>query len=155
MPPSENPTVERLEAQLRYYSQSSRKNRLWYKWLKVAEIIAAAAIPLVVVIFPTPKCSDPPVTAAFIAALLGMLIVILEGFQGLNQYQHNWITFRSTAEDLKHEKYLWLAKAGPYANTANPDTLLAERIESLISREHSKWISSREREPKNNSESEK
>jgi len=75
---------------------------------------------------------------------LGVLVVVLEGLQSLNQFHHNWITYRSTCEELKHEKFLWLAKAGPYAASANPDVLLAERVESLISREHAKWVSARE-----------
>ncbi|HWX20688.1 MAG TPA: DUF4231 domain-containing protein [Candidatus Binatia bacterium] len=56
----------------------------------------------------------------------------------------DWFTYRSTCEDLKHEKYLWLAKAGPYASVERPDALLAERIESLVSREHAKWVSTSE-----------
>jgi hypothetical protein len=32
----------------------------------------------------------------------------------LNQYQQDWITCGSTREALTHEKYLFLAKAGPY-----------------------------------------
>jgi hypothetical protein len=54
------------------------------------------------------------------------------------------MTYRSTAEALKHEKYLWLAKAGPYSNVKNLDPLLAERVESLISRENAKWVVGRE-----------
>lgn len=43
---------------------------------------------------------------------------------------------------MKHEKYLWTAKAGPYS--VDSDRLLAERIEALISREHSLWVSTQE-----------
>ncbi|MBI3660542.1 DUF4231 domain-containing protein [Candidatus Acetothermia bacterium] len=81
---------------------------------------------------------------AFFTATLGVLIVVLEGLQSLNQFQHNWTTYRSTCEELKHEKFLWLAKAGPYANARNADALLAERVESLISREHTKWVSAQD-----------
>ena len=133
-----NPTLERLEDQLKYYSKSSKNNKHWFTRLKAVEIVAAALIPLLAI------ASLPP----FFSAILGLIIVILEGLQGLNQYQSNWITYRSTAEELKHEKYLWLAKAGPYMNAANPDTLLAERIESLISRENAKWVSTQEQGPK-------
>jgi len=49
--------------------------------------------------------------------------------------------YRSTCEYLKHGKYLFLASAGPYRNAENPATLLAERIETLVSQEHAKWIS--------------
>jgi hypothetical protein len=71
--------------------------------------------------------------SAYVTGALGVLIVILEGLQQLNQYQHNWITYRSTCEALKHEKYLYLAKAGPYATAGDVHALLAERVESLVS----------------------
>jgi hypothetical protein len=38
-----------------------------------------------------------------------------------------------------------LAKAGIYADAIDPDRLLAERIESLISTEHAKWVSAQEK----------
>ncbi len=74
-----------------------------------------------------------------LTGILGVLIVIFIGIQSLNQYHDNWISYRSTAEQLKHEKYLWLSKAGSYEDAKNPEVMLAERVESLISREHAKW----------------
>ncbi len=81
---------------------------------------------------------------AAVPAALGAVIVALEGFMQLNQYQQNWITFRSTCEALKHEKFLFLGRAGPYAGAEDPLPLLADRIEGLISQEHAKWVSTRE-----------
>jgi Protein of unknown function (DUF4231) len=70
-------------------------------------------------------------------------VVVVEGLLQAYQYHQNWITYRSTAEALKHEKYLYLARADVYAAASNPLRLLAERIEGLISQEHARWISSR------------
>ena len=70
-----------------------------------------------------------------------MLITVLEGMLHLNQYQQNWINYRSTCEELKHEKYVYLGHAGPYANANDPHALLAERVESLVSQEHAQWAS--------------
>ena len=131
---SSNQTVERLEDQITWYDNKSVVNQRWYKTLKVIEIIAAAMIPFAAG-FEAP---------AVLIGGLGVCIVFLEGLQALNQYQQNWITYRSTCEELKHEKYLWLAKAGPYLKADTPDALFAERVESLISREHAKWVSARE-----------
>ncbi len=47
------------------------------------------------------------------------------------------ITYRSTAEALRHERYLYLANAGPYL-AEDRHSQLAERIEGLISQEHAK-----------------
>lgn len=135
---SENPTLERIEDQIKWYDRKSMINQRWFKWLKIAQIIAAAFVPL------TAGLKAP----VYLTGGLGVLIVMFEGLQSLNQYQHNWITYRSTCEELKHEKYLWLAKAGPYLDAKNPEALLAERVEAMISREHAKWVSSREKNEK-------
>ncbi len=42
--PSGNPTMERLEAQIQWYSRKSQHSQKWYKRLKIMAIIAAAAI---------------------------------------------------------------------------------------------------------------
>ena len=138
---SDNPTLKRLDDQIEWYDGKSITNQRWFKWLKVIQIVAAAIIPFMAGF----KHIVLPIDTAIVIGGLGVLIVILEGLQSLNQYQHNWITYRSTCEELKHEKYLWEAKAGPYLDLQNPDPLLAERVESLISREHAKWVSAREK----------
>jgi Protein of unknown function (DUF4231) len=45
---------------------------------------------------------------------LAAVIVVLEGVQHLYQFQEQWITYRSTAEALTRERYLYLARASPY-----------------------------------------
>jgi hypothetical protein len=71
-------------------------------------------------------------------ALVGVAVVVLEGLQHLNQYHENWLSYRSSAEALKHEKYLFLADAGPYGDTEDKRAQLAERIEELIGQEDSR-----------------
>jgi hypothetical protein len=61
------------------------------------------------------------------------LSLVPEGILHLNQYQQLWSLYRSTHEALKHEKYVYLGKAGPYSGAADPHVLLAERIESCVS----------------------
>jgi hypothetical protein len=137
----DDPTVERLEDQITWYDQKSVRSQSYFKILKVIELVAAALIPLSTgfsTIIPIPY-------PTIIAGGLGALIVVLESLQGLFQFQSNWITFRSTCEELKHEKFLWLAKAGHYADTKDPNRLLAERVESIVSTEHAKWVSAQEK----------
>jgi hypothetical protein len=108
-----------------------------YKLLKFAQIVTAALIPLVT-IFDIPNPNR-------ITAVLGVCVLIFEGVQQLNQYQQIWTTYRSTCEALKHEKYAFLALAGPYVHAELPLAVLADRIEGLISQEHAKWLSTQER----------
>jgi hypothetical protein len=80
-----------------------------------------------------------------------VLITIFEGTLQLNQFHENWIEYRSTCEALRHEKYMFLAEAGPYANAEKIRALLAERVESLVSQEHSKWASVQQQDSKDKS----
>jgi Protein of unknown function (DUF4231) len=129
--PAADPTWDRLEDQIGWYDSKSRDNQRLYRWLKLLEIAVAAALPVVAAVH-----SPVGVTGG-----LAALIVVLEGIQHLYQFQQNWITYRSTAEALKHERYLYLAQAGPYAD-GDRHRQLAERLEGLISQEHAKWTSS-------------
>ena len=127
-------TLDRLDSQIAWYDRRSARNRALYKCLKTVIIAAAAAIPVLT----TAGLPHGPM----IAAALGVSIAVLEGVQQLNQHQANWASFRTTAEALKHEKYFYLAKAGPYIKSDNAQALLAERIEALVSQEISKWFMS-------------
>lgn len=98
-------------------------------------VVCAALIPLLSGLRVTP----------WLTGSVGALIAVFEGLQQLKQYQQNWIRYRSTCESLKHEKYLYLAKAGPYAGVSDAHALLAERVESLVSQEEGKWVSAQEK----------
>jgi len=131
--PNSDPVIARLEDQLAWYDGKSMANQHAYKRFKVIEILSAALIPFLA------GLGLPHVS--IVTGGLGVLITVLEGMVHLNQYQENWINYRSTCEALKHEKYTYLGNAAPYANVPDPHALLAERIESLVSQEHAKWAS--------------
>ena len=129
--------MDRLEDQISWYNKNSLRSHFLFKMLKAVVIVCAALIPLL---------SGLQATLPWLTGSLGALIAVLEGLQQLNQYQQNWISYRSTCEGLKHEKYTYLAKARPYQDAPDPHALLAERIESLVSQEHAKWASVQQQE---------
>jgi hypothetical protein len=126
------PAWDRLVDQLDWYDRKSSDAQRAFKRVKVAELVIAAAIPVMA----------GTSVSQIITAALGGAVVLLEAVQQLYQWQTNWVQYRSTAEALKHEKFLYLAVAGPYA-TGDRRRLLAERLEGLISQEHAKWTQSR------------
>ena len=135
--PPTGPAWERLEDQLNWYEAKSRHHVTWYQSLKVAQIVIAAAIP-------TAAAAGASVA---VAGALGAVIVVLEGLQQLFQFQQNWISYRATAEALKHEKFLYLASAGPYREADWPEATLAERVESLVSQETVAWADAQRGKP--------
>jgi hypothetical protein len=128
-PPTAGPAWDRLTDQLRWYEDRSKSSRRWYQWLKVVQIVIAAAIPV----------SAAAGASAPVAGALGAVIVVLEGLQQLFQFHQNWIGYRATSEALKREKHLYLALAGAYADAPRSDAVLAERVEALVMQEHAAW----------------
>jgi hypothetical protein len=124
--------VQRLDDQIQWYATRSQRAQWWFKMLKVVQLVTAGAIPLVSVF--------AIAAAEKVTAVLGLVILVVEGLQQLNQYHENWISYRATCEGLRHEKFMFEANAGPYANIERPLELLAERTGELILHEHAKWI---------------
>jgi hypothetical protein len=130
----DSPAWDRLQDQIGWYDKKSAVNQSRFKLFKVCQIVTAAAIPVAAGV------SAP----AWLVGGAGALIVVLEGLQQLEQYQQNWTSYRSTCEQLRHEQFLYLAHAGPYADVPDPEAVLAERVESLVSQEHAAWVANRD-----------
>ncbi|MFZ5451631.1 MAG: DUF4231 domain-containing protein [Thermodesulfobacteriota bacterium] len=133
------PAWLRLEDQITWYDSESVHCQNWYKRLKLMQITLAVAIPVM--------SHLDPIVAKWVTSAAGALIAILEGVQHMNQYSTLWITYRSTAERLKHEKYLFLSEAGPYRGLPETERLvaLAERVEEHVSTEHANWFNETQR----------
>jgi hypothetical protein len=130
--PDSSPTLIRLEDQIHWYDTKSVQAQRRFKAMKTVVLGGAASIPVV-------SAFDVPV---YVAGILGAVVVVVEGLLQAFQYHRNWLTYRSTAEALKGEKYLYLARADVYSRSRQPLKLLAQRIEHLISHEHGGWVSS-------------
>ena len=128
-----DPAWERLEDQVGWYDQKSSSSQRAYKRTKTVQLILGSAVPVLALM------DAPPVVTALVAAV----VVVLEGVQQLNQWQSNWVLYRSTAEALKHERFLYLSSAGPYRGE-DRSAVLAERVEGLVSQEHAKWTDARQ-----------
>lgn len=130
---------ERLEDQVGWYDRKSLHCQRAYKRTKTAQLILGSAVPVLAL-------ADAPAVAT---AIVAAVVVVLEGVQQLNQWQANWMLYRSTAEALKHERFLYLACAGPYQGTER-SVVLAERVEGLVSQEHAKWTDARQQPTESN-----
>ena len=137
---AKHPVWLRLNDQLDWYDKKSGDNQKRYKQIKVAQLVLAGSIPVFALVGDT--------WGRWITAILGASVAILEGLQQLGQYNNLWTSYRATAEQLKHEKYLFLARSGPYHGLEGQDAvrLLAERVEERVSTEHAKWVSERSKQ---------
>jgi hypothetical protein len=129
-----NSVMDRVEEQIRWYEARSRSNRHWYRSLKMLTIVSASLIPVVT---GTASISH----SSLITSMLGVMMTIIEGIQQVNQFHANWIGYRSICEALKREKYLYLSGTGPYGTSSRSQALFAERVESSIAQENTRWLS--------------
>lgn len=123
---------DRLEDQLKWYGQKSQHNQKRYNRLRLVEIVSAALIPFLA---GGGKYIPHPMV---ITGVLGVVIAVCAGAASLYKFHENWIQYRTTAEQLKHEKFLYLTDTAPY-DRDDKFSLLVERVESLISKENSMW----------------
>ena len=124
---------ERLEDQITWYAEKSRKNKLYYNLFRVVEFLSAALIPFMVT-FLTGETD----LIKFAVEILAIIVVISAGLISIFRFSELWAEYRTNAESLKHEKYLYLTSAKPY-DKENKFRILVERVERLISVENSRW----------------
>ncbi|MDX8400740.1 MAG: DUF4231 domain-containing protein [Gallionellaceae bacterium] len=86
------------------------------------------------------KSKTPSPDMKIIVGGLGVIIAVSSGVVALFKFQEHWLQYRTTAESLKHHKYLYLTKTPPY-NDEKSFNLLVESVEGLISKENSNWVS--------------
>lgn len=126
---------DRLDSQIEWYDTKSSWNQSWHKKLRILEVLAAASIP-----FLTGYITDSTPDMKIVVGSLGVLIAVSSGFIAIFKFQEHWLQYRTTAESLKHHKYLYQTKTAPY-DKENSFNLLVESIEGLISKENSNWVS--------------
>ena len=123
----------RVDDQIGWYDAKSQRAQKYFKRLSGSGIVAAAAIPVVA------GFGEGIVPVKVTVGVLGALVAILSSVVNLNQYQKNWVGYRAACESLKHEKFLFLAGAGPYSQGKTFQDFV-QRVEKMISVEHSNWI---------------
>ena len=94
--------------------------------------MAAALIPIIA------GFARAPFPVDLVVGCLGAAIAVISSFVSLNQFQENWIGYRTICESLRHERFLFLAKAEPY-KAKEAFRLFVQRVEGLISKENSAW----------------
>jgi hypothetical protein len=135
-PATDDYLTERLEKQLRWYGDKSAENKKKFHLFQWIIISTSALVPIVNTIGPAGD------SLRIVSSILGGIIVAVTSLIQLHKYQENWILYRTTAELLKKEKYLYLNDAGDYSglDPSRKKKQLVERVEVMVSSETSKYF---------------
>jgi hypothetical protein len=129
---SEEYIKERLDSQIGWYDRKSAINKKYFIIFQIITLVASASIPVFSIF------SEGNSWARILIAILGSATAITTGIVSLYQFREHWIEYRTTAESLKHEKYMFLTGTGPYAGE-DAFSLMVERVETLLSQENTGW----------------
>lgn len=123
---------ERYNDQIDWYARKATTNKRLYTCFQWSVIVLSAGIPVMV--------ASIPDNLQIITIITSIILAV--GTAGLKtfKFQENWINYRTISETLKKEKYFYDANLDDYSNTSNKESLFVERVETLISRENSLWV---------------
>jgi len=123
--------IDRVDHQIDWYSRKSARNKKLFLSFEVSAIGSAALIPII------SQWLELSWTSVTIACLGGLSAVIASTVS-LLQSRDRWAEYRTTAETLRHEKYLYLTGSGPYEDDRSFPRFV-EAIEALVSQENTAW----------------
>ena len=123
---------QRVDDQIKWYSDKSSVNQKKYKTWQVIRVVVALLIPIL-----TLFVKEIP-AFTYVIGILGAIIVFIESFIKIFNYHDVWITYRLTSEQLKREKILFLTKCHPY-DDSEAFGMLVQRCEAIMQSENVDW----------------
>jgi hypothetical protein len=118
----------RYENQVDWYDKKSIFNKRFTYAFQIPILILATVTPIFIAL----DYSKITIIPSTIVAV-GLAVLKFCKFEDL------WHMYRTTCETLKKEKVHHDMLTDVYAKADNPDELFVERIESIISKEHTEW----------------
>lgn len=132
---------ERYSDQIKWYGNKSSRNKTYYMIFQWGVIILSSSVPVLV--------GTLPESYKFISIIVSVVLAIGTGSLKAFKFQELWINYRTIAESLKKEKYFYNAGLSDYSSVDDKEALFVERVESLISRENSLWITTHTQKDEN------
>ena len=127
--------------QLTWMEGKAGKAQRYYYRLRLVTIVGAVVVPALVALN---TLNGWPGTAAQIATwIVSLVVAVSAAVEGFFQFGQRWRNYRSTAERLKTEGWLFFQLAGPYAadgSHADAFRTFASRVEDLIQKDVDVYI---------------
>jgi len=130
--------TERYQNQINWYDRRALVNQRLYKSFQWIVIVCAAISPIL--IFASGQIM------LWIGVTNAIIVAVLAAGLKAFKFQENWINYRTTCELLKKEYVYYCSKTKDYKNIEDPESQFIEKVEELISREHTYWISAYKKE---------
>lgn len=124
---------QRVDEQLQWLSRASRTSKRQFMAWRILEILLGTSITIL-----SPLSGSLP-WAPLTIAVAGGGIAVSGALLALNRSQENWVRYRSLAEGLKREKYLFLTASPPYDQGVAAFPRFVQAAEDLMGEERGGW----------------
>ncbi len=125
---------ERLQASEQLLNDLSSENQTKYKRLKKSEIVIAATIPFAVTLSSISPFNESVIMETLLtiySGIGGAVLALMSNVLKMGGFFDKWMEYRSRAELLKREEYLYVTNMPPYdEHDAFP--VLVERVEQIL-----------------------
>jgi len=129
---------DRYKKEIAWYDGQANWNHRAYRLFQWSAVCLSALTPFLILI----GQEWSKWLAVSVAVLVAISTTALKTFK----YQENWINYRTTCETLRKEIYFYQAGIQGYDNAEDKEALFVQRVESLVSRENTLWVTTREKE---------
>lgn len=124
--------AERYQCQIVWYDKKATLNKTLYSLFQWPVIVFSAITPILVVI----NENKARWAAVVISALVAIGTTAMKSFQ----FHENWLNYRTICETLRKEIHYYRARTSAYSNVPDPEAVFVERVEAMISRENTMWL---------------
>lgn len=127
----------RYFAEIAWYDARSMRNQAWYRSLQWGLILLSASTPVIIALA---QKTDSVPWLKTLSLITSVLVAILATSLKTFKFEENWINYRTTCETLKKELHFYHAGIDEYEHCADKEPLFVKRVEALISRENTLWL---------------
>jgi len=141
---------DRYLAEISWYDKKSMRNQIWYRTLQWSLIVLSALTPVVIAL--TQEAKPVPMLKS-LSLITSVLVAILATSLKTFKFEENWLNYRTTCETLKKEIHFFDAGIDEYKDSPDREGLFVKRVEALISRENTLWLTTLDEKQKDKSKS--
>ena len=128
---------DRYFGEIAWYDAKSIRNQIWYRTLQWGLILLSASTPVLIAL--AQKTNSVP-WLNMVPLMTSVVVAILATSLKTFKFEENWINYRTICETLKKEIHFYRAGIGEYEDSEDKEALFVKRVEALISRENTLWL---------------
>lgn len=127
--------LERVDDQLTYYEKAANKAKSKHVTFQTSILVLALLVPVIANLKMDTGVLNYSVT------ITSLLLAMLTGIANFRKFGDLWLSYRTTEESIKREKFLFLTSSGKYAGNDAAFSEFVGTMESILSAEHNKFRS--------------